>query len=45
MLLLPRSKQNILLKNDQILKMSYIFDVNFGFSTSVREDENEKGIR
>jgi hypothetical protein len=45
MLLLPASKKNILLKNDQFLKMSYIFDMNFGFSTSVREDENEKGIR
>jgi hypothetical protein len=45
MLLLPRSKQNYLLKNDQILKMSYIFDVNFGFSSSVREEGNEKGIR
>lgn len=45
MLLLRASKQNILLKNDQNLKMSYIFDVNFGFSTPGRGEENEKGIR
>ena len=45
MLLSPPSKQNILLKNDQNLELSYIFALNFGFSTSVREEENEKGIR
>lgn len=45
MLLLSASKQNILLKIDHILKLSYIFASNFGFSTPGRGEENEKGIR